>query len=244
LHILAEQCRKWDRAYAAFAGLVVAATAAMPLLPGPLPWLARPLHLVAPVSSSPQRVGSTPRPSRHSAGGCSRHILGAFVALALGQLLIAWAEIKTAAPFSLISILFAAALVMVSTTRAEPPHMIPAAKLPFGQLSRAAPVAVVGCVLSGLIGSTFYALVPAWIQDEGIAREMIAMSMLVTVLGGLAFQIPVGRPSDHFDRRVVLAILAHVAWLIRRLRRVLTLPALSHLVYEIGDNVGESRHLS
>jgi MFS family permease len=82
-----------------------------------------------------------------------------------------------------------------------------AADLPLGQLVRAAPVAVSGGVLSGLISSSFYALVPAWMQDEGIARETIALFMLVAVLGGLAFQVPVGRLSDRFDRRTVLALL-------------------------------------
>jgi MFS family permease len=32
--------------------------------------------------------------------------------------------------------------------------------------------------------------------------------MLVAVLGGFAFQIPVGRLSDRFDRRIVLALLS------------------------------------
>jgi MFS family permease len=94
---------------------------------------------------------------------------------------------------------------MVSTTRAEPPRIITASTLPYGQLTRAAPVAVVGCALSGLISSSFYALVPAWMQDEGITRGTIALFMLVAVLGGLTFQIPVGRLSDRFDRRLVLA---------------------------------------
>jgi MFS family permease len=44
-------------------------------------------------------------------------------------------------------------------------------------------------------------------QDEGIARETIAISMLAAVLGGLAFQVPIGRLSDRFDRRIVLAAL-------------------------------------
>jgi MFS family permease len=79
--------------------------------------------------------------------------------------------------------------------------------LPYGQLARAAPVAVVGYALSGLVSSSFYALVPAWMQDEGIARETIALFMLVAVLGGLAFQVPIGRLSDGFDRRIVLAAL-------------------------------------
>jgi hypothetical protein len=47
--------------------------------------------------------------------------------------------------------------------------------LRYGQLSRAAPVAVVGCALNGLIGSAFYALVPAWMQGEGIERATIAL---------------------------------------------------------------------
>ena len=42
---------------------------------------------------------------------------------------------------------------------------------------------------------------------ESIARETIAISMLAAVLGGLAFQVPIGRLSDRFDRRIVLAAL-------------------------------------
>ena len=44
-------------------------------------------------------------------------------------------------------------------------------------------------------------------QGESIARETIAISMLAAVLGGLAFQVPIGRLSDRFDRRIVLAVL-------------------------------------
>jgi len=57
-------------------------------------------------------------------------------------------------PFNAIVALFAVALVMVSTTRAEPPRLTAAATLPYGELVRAAPVAVVVGALSGLIGSS------------------------------------------------------------------------------------------
>ena len=58
--------------------------------------------------------------------------------------------------------------------------------------------------------------------------------MLVSVLGGLAFQVPVGRLSDRFDRRIVLAALglgfagAAVAVVVlpRSLPMVLTMAAL------------------
>src|SRR5262249_42403520 len=137
----------------------------------------------------------------------SVYMVGTFVALAVGQLLIGRAKIETAAPFNAIVALFAVALVMVSATRAEPPRLPAVANLSYGQLVHAAPLAVSGGALSGLISSSFYALVPAWMQDEGIARETIAISMLAAVLGGLAFQVPIGRLSDRFDRRIVLAAL-------------------------------------
>ena len=134
-------------------------------------------------------------------------MVGTFLALAVGQLLISWIEVKGVAPFNVIVNLFAVALVMVSTTRAEPPLAVATEKLPYGQLTRAAPVAVIGCAMSGLVSSAFYALAPAWMQDDGIKRETIALSMLVAVVGGLVFQVPVGRLSDRYDRRIVLAAL-------------------------------------
>jgi MFS family permease len=199
------------RAYAAFAGLVVAATAAMPLLVGPLPWLV--LRAVIGFGCAGLFVATESWLSAKALPSergriFSVYMVGTFIALALGQLLIGRARIETAAPFNAIVALFAAALVMVSATRAEPPQATAAATVPYGQLSRAAPVAVVGSALSGLIASAFYALVPAWMQNKGIERPTIGLFMLAAVLGGLAFQIPAGRLSDRFDRRIALAALS------------------------------------
>jgi MFS family permease len=199
------------RAYAGFAGLVVAATAAMPLLVGPLPWLV--LRTIVGFScagifvTTESWLNAKAQPSERGRI-FSVYMVGTFIALALGQLLIGRARIETAAPFNAIVALFAAALVLVSTTRAEPPQATAAATMPYGQLFRAAPVAVVGTALSGLIASAFYALVPAWMEGKGIERATIGLFMLVAVLGGLAFQVPVGRLSDRFDRRIVLAALS------------------------------------
>ena len=51
----------------------------------------------------------------------------------MGQLLIGSAKIETTAPFSAIVSLFAVALVMVSTTRAEPPRATAAETLQYGE---------------------------------------------------------------------------------------------------------------
>jgi MFS family permease len=199
------------RSYAAFAGLVAAATAAMALMAGPLVWLV--LRAIVGFGcaglfiTTESWLNAKAQPAERGRI-FSIYMVGTFLALAVGQLLIGRARIETTTPFSAIVALFAVALVMVSTTRAEPPRATATNSLPYGQLARAAPVAVVGCVLSGLISSAFYALVPAWMQDMGTTRATIALFMLVAVLGGLAFQVPVGWLSDRFDRRLVLAGLS------------------------------------
>ena len=199
------------RVYAAFAGTVVAATACMPLVAEPVPWMI--LRAIIGFGcaglfvTTESWLNAKAEPEERGFV-FSIYMVGTFIAIALGQLLISRVDIETATPFNIIVILFAAALVLVSTTRAEQPHTVATRYLPYGQLLRAAPVALGGAVLSGLISGAFYSLVPVWMQDEGIERETIGMFMLVAVLGGLAFQIPVGRMSDRFDRRIVLGVLS------------------------------------
>ena len=111
------------RAYAAFAGLVSAATAVMPLLVGPLPWLV--LRAVVGFGcaevfvTTESWLNAKAEPSER--GRVFANMVGTFLALAAGQLLISWADIETAAPFNAIVALFALALVVVSTARAAPP---------------------------------------------------------------------------------------------------------------------------
>lgn len=199
------------RAYAAFAGLVGAATAAMPLLVDPWAWLllrgAIGVGCVGLFITTESWLNAKAQPETRGRV-FSVYMVGTFIALAIGQLLIGRIAIDSALPFNAIIALFAVALVLVSTTRAEPPGAMPESHLPYGQLTRAAPVAVLGCVISGMISAAFYALVPAWMTGSGIPHGTIALFMLVAVLGGLAFQVPVGWFSDAFDRRVVLAVLA------------------------------------
>ena len=199
------------RAFAAFSGVVAVATVVMPLLVGSLAWMVLRAMVgfgCAGIFVTAESWLSAKATPSERGRVFSIYMVGTFLALALGQLLIARADIKSAAPFNWIVALFAAALIMVTAARAEPPRLSASAPLPYGALARAAPIAVVGSALSGLVSGAFYALVPAWMQDQGTTQNTIALFMLAAVLGGFAFQIPVGRLSDRFDRRLVLAVLS------------------------------------
>jgi MFS family permease len=196
------------RAYAGCAGLVAAATNAMPMLVGPLPWLIFRTFVgfgCAGLFVTTESWLNAKADPLERGRVFSIYMVGTFLALAAGQLLIGWTDIEAFTPFNAIAILFGTALIIVCMTRAEAPRVYLYEALPFRHLAGAVPLAILGCVVSGLISSVFYTLIPGWMQGEGIEQGMIGLIMLVAVLGGLAFQIPIGRLSDRFDRRSVLA---------------------------------------
>ena len=198
------------RSYVACAGLAVAATSAMPLFTGAMPWII--LRGIigfgcAGLFVTTESWLSCKTEPAERGRIFARYMVGNFIALALGQLLIIQARVETMAPFSGIAALFALSLIIMSMTRAEQPERRPAPRLPYGKLSWTAPVAVWGSALSGTITGAFYALVPAWMQSRGVDNTTIGLFMLAAVLGGLLFQVPVGRFSDRVDRPIVLAIL-------------------------------------
>src|SRR5215469_12231712 len=112
------------RAFAAFAGLVAAATAIMPLLVGSQAWVI--LRAVVGFGCAGIFVTTESwlgaKAARSERGRVfSIYMVGTFLALALGQLLIARADVEAAGAFNVIVALFAVALIMVTAARAEPP---------------------------------------------------------------------------------------------------------------------------
>jgi MFS family permease len=199
------------RAYAALAGSVIVATALMPVWIHPLPWIAARAIVgfgCAGLFVVTESWLNAKAPPALRGRVFSIYMVGTFVALALGQLLIVKADVSSARPFNVLAALFAFAIVLVGLTRAEAPLMARESKLAYGELARAAPLAVGGVAVAGFVASCFYALVPAWMQGVGVPQASIGYIMLGAVLGGLAFQIPIGQLSDMVDRRLVLAFIA------------------------------------
>ena len=94
------------RVYAAFAGMVIAATASMPLVVGAVSWMI--LRSIIGFGCAGLFV-MTESWLNAKAGPAERgyvfsiYMVGTFVAIALGQLLISRVEIETATPFNLLS---------------------------------------------------------------------------------------------------------------------------------------------
>ena len=199
------------RGYAAFGGIVISATMGMSLMVDALAWAllraAIGFGCVGLFVATESWLNSKATPALRGKV-FSTYMVGTFLALALGQLLVGRLPLEGGAAFDIIVVLFAAALVIVSMTRAEQPIVTKAVTLPYGELLRAAPVAILGAAIAGMISATFYAVVPSWMLANDVPQETIGLVMLSAVLGGLAFQVPVGLLSDRMDRRMLLGALA------------------------------------
>jgi MFS family permease len=136
------------------------------------------------------------------------YMVATYATFAGSQFMLNLAEPASFTLFALAAILFCMALAIVATTRAEQPALIAPVRLKAGELTAVAPVAVAGCFVAGLITGAFYALVPVYAASSGRSVPEIAFYMALAIAGGLLMQIPVGRLSDRFDRRLVAGAVA------------------------------------
>lgn len=199
------------RAFAALAGLVGAAVALQPVLPWPAFWVlargATGFGLAGLFIATESWLNVKASPSSRGAV-FALYMVATYATFGGGQFLLNIGDAQGLELFALAAALFCLALIPVSTTTAEVPRMPPGPRLSLRELRQLAPVAVFGCAAAGLIGSTYYALVPAYATMQGLPTSTISLFVATAIFGGLAFQVPVGHLSDRFDRRLVASLLA------------------------------------
>ena len=67
-------------------------------------------------------------------------------------------------------------------------------------LYRISPLGIVGIVGIGVAGS-LYSMGPVFASEVGLSVAAISTFMACVILGGVLFQVPIGRASDALDRR-------------------------------------------
>jgi len=131
-------------------------------------------------------------------------------AICVGQLLVGF-DLGYAGLFMLAAALLVLGIVPVGLTRRAAPQPIPAVSFSFRRLFAVSQVAMVGAFFGGLVTGGFWALGPVIADANQLSAGQVGVFMAVTILGGTALQLPVGRLSDRIDRRYVITGLAVVA---------------------------------
>lgn len=79
-------------------------------------------------------------------------------------------------------------------------------KISIKEFFKRAPVGVFSCFIYGSISGLFYALATVYILKIGLTKYEASLFMSCMFLGGLFFQIPIGKLSDKIDRRFVMIL--------------------------------------
>jgi len=127
-----------------------------------------------------------------------------YASLIVGQMLFSSNKPTSFTLFDLTAAFYALCLIPVGLTLLPQPQARAVPKIRPMRMFRISPVGVVGCIAVGLANSALWAWAPIFAQDHGLSRAWLSIFMSVLTLGGAAIQLPLGRLSDHVDRRFVI----------------------------------------
>ncbi|MBA4098664.1 MAG: MFS transporter [Rhodospirillum sp.] len=138
----------------------------------------------------------------------SIYMVATYLTFAGSQFVLLLGSPEGALLFELGAIILCLAIILVATTRSEQPAIAAIVRLKLGEVLRAAPVAVVGCFVAGINSGAFFGLMPVFGQASGLPVFKISSYIALAIFGGMLLQVPVGKVSDKFDRRVVAGLCA------------------------------------
>ena len=131
--------------------------------------------------------------------------------LALAQQLLHWSDPAGHVLFALAALSICAAVMPVAATRLAQPVVEEVHGIALRTLFQRAPVACAAGLLSGFAQGAFWGLAPVWADTSGLGHNGVAWFMTVAIIGGAAFQWPIGIVTNHLDRGHVISIIALIA---------------------------------
>jgi MFS family permease len=134
-----------------------------------------------------------------------------YAGLGAGQLLLNLADPRDSVLFVLIGVLISLAVVPMALTAQRAPDFALPQRVSFGELLAISPLGAVGALFSGATAATLFSLGPVYAARSGLDTAAVAAFMASSILPAIALQLPLGRLSDHVDRRNVLIAISVAA---------------------------------
>jgi MFS family permease len=133
------------------------------------------------------------------------YMIALYAGQAIGQFLLNLAHERPLMPFAIASIVLSLAVIPIAVTRIVGPTLEWRARLTVQRLYDVSPLGIVGAAVTGLMIGAFYAMGAVYIRRLGMDLSDTAAFMSAVILGGVVLQWPIGRLSDRYDRRRVIA---------------------------------------
>lgn len=206
------------RAFAVFAAFTAATTLAYAAFFHPAAWLIFRIvngFCIAGLTATIESWLNTRSTNETRGRVLGFYMLTFYLAIASGQTLVNLADAGAPDLFMLAASLIVFSLIPIAMTSLGEPNLSDSRVLNVRDLYSASRVGVVGAGVAGLMVGTFYALGVVFARRIGLNVSEAALFMSVVVLGGLAFQLPIGALADRYDRRVVMSgtlVAVGTAW--------------------------------
>ncbi len=195
------------RVFAALASLASAAALLHAVFVDPLPWgLFRLLYgfCLAGIFVVAESWLND-RASNETRGGLlSAYMVISIGGMGAGQLLLNLANPLGPELFILVSVLLSLALVPMALSARGQPRIETPEPVSLGRLYATSPLGVVGCLGSGLAYGAFFGMGAVYGRAIGLSVGDVSLFIAIAMAGTVAFQWPIGRLSDRFDRRQVI----------------------------------------
>lgn len=133
--------------------------------------------------------------------------------LVAGQFLLTVADPSGISLFVLTSILVSVALLPISLSSRPAPAFAEPETISLKTLLDRSPLGIVGAFGSGLGASILFSLGAVYAAEIGLSLAQISTFMAAYMVGGVAFQIPIGWLSDKYDRRKIIIGICFLAFL-------------------------------
>lgn len=124
-----------------------------------------------------------------------------------GQFFMNVANPKDDVLFVIAGILLCTAVIPIALSSHVGPVIENVRSMSLRLLYRRSPLGVVSCLVSGMIYSALFSLLPVFAKEYDIIGFQLSLYMGAAILGAFILQFPVGYLSDRFDRRTVLLVL-------------------------------------
>nr|HPD82914.1 MFS transporter [Alphaproteobacteria bacterium] len=144
----------------------------------------------------------------------SLYLLITNAGLVLGQFLLNVASPEVIDLFIMTSILVSIALLPISLSSRPAPIFEEPHPVSLKSLYKISPLGLIGCLGIGITNGTMFSMGAVYATDIGLSLPQISVFMAAYILGGVFFQIPVGKLSDRYDRRQVIIFITFAAFLI------------------------------
>ena len=134
-----------------------------------------------------------------------------YLATAIGQLFLNIDDHFKQFIFTIGSALILFSVIFISLTKIKEPILKPFEKSSFPKIFSIVPLATVTSFISGFLVGGFFTMVPVYILTQSNSIELVSKFMIVSIIGGLISQWPVGILSDKFGRRKLISVTSFIS---------------------------------